>query len=66
LTDRPDQARWLTADERNWISREFENETRARKAARTYTIWQAVRDQRVLMLIVPYFLAHIGAQASVF
>jgi MFS transporter, ACS family, tartrate transporter len=66
LTDKPDQARWLTEDQRKWISRELENETSAKKAVRTYTIWQAIRDKRVWMLIVPYFLAHIGAQASVF
>ncbi|HXP07443.1 MAG TPA: MFS transporter [Acidobacteriaceae bacterium] len=66
LTDTPDQARWLTEDQRKWISRELESETRAKKAVRTYTIWQAIRDKRVWMLIVPYFLAHIGAQASVF
>jgi ACS family tartrate transporter-like MFS transporter len=66
LTDKPDQARWLTEDQRKWISRELESETRAKKAVRTYTIRQAIRDKRVWMLIVPYFLAHVGAQASVF
>jgi ACS family tartrate transporter-like MFS transporter len=66
LTDRPRQARWLPEDERDWISRELEREKSAKKKARDYTVWQAIGDRRVLLLIVPYFLAHIGAQASIF
>jgi MFS transporter, ACS family, tartrate transporter len=66
LTDRPTQARWLSEEERGWISRELENESRAKKKIREYTVWQAVREKRVLMLIVPYFFAHVGAQASIF
>src|SRR6201987_470293 len=53
LTDTPDQARWLTEDQRKWISRELGGGTRANKAVRTYTIQQAIRDKRVWMLIVP-------------
>jgi len=66
LTDRPAQARWLSEAERNWISQEQEAENMAKKKVRSYTVWQALTDRRVLMLILPYFLAHIGAQASIF
>lgn len=66
LTDRPAQARWLSEAERNWISQELEAENTAKKKVRSYTVWQALTDMRVLILIVPYFLAHIGAQASIF
>ncbi len=66
LTDRPAQARWLSEAERNWISQELEAETAAKKKIRSYTVWQALSNRRVSMLIVPYFLALIGAQAVIF
>jgi MFS transporter, ACS family, tartrate transporter len=59
-------ARWLSEAERNWISQELEAETTAKKKIRSYTVWQALSNRRVLMLIVPYFLALIGAQAVIF
>ena len=66
LTDRPNQARWLPEDERNWISGELEAETQAKKKIRDYTIWQAFRDKQVILLIFAYFLALTGAQASTY
>jgi ACS family tartrate transporter-like MFS transporter len=66
LTDWPAQARWLSEPERTWITRELEAEKSAQKKMCDFTVWQAFRDKRVLMLIVPYFFAHIGAQASIF
>ena len=66
LTDRPAQARWLSEAERCWISQELEVEIAAKRKIRTYTVWQAICDRRILMLIVPYFLAHVGAQANIF
>lgn len=66
LTDWPAQARWLSKDERDWISNEIASELQAKKKIRNYTISEAVREKRVILLMVPYFLALIGAQASVF
>ena len=66
LTDRPQQARWLPEDERTWILRELETELQAKKKARQYTIWQAFRDKHVLLLILPHFLAQVGAQSALF
>jgi MFS transporter, ACS family, tartrate transporter len=66
LTDRPNQARWLPEDERNWISGELEAETQAKKKIRDYTIWQAFRDKQVILLTLSYFLALTGAQASIY
>jgi len=66
LTDWPEQARWLSKNERDWISGEIGAEVQAKKKIRNYTIWEAFRDKRVLLLMVPYFLALMGAQASVF
>lgn len=66
LTDRPQQARWLPEDERTWIMRELDAELHAKKKGRQYTIWQAFRDKQVLLLILPHFLAQVGAQATLF
>jgi ACS family tartrate transporter-like MFS transporter len=66
LTDRPVQARWLSEAQRNWISQELEAETTVKKKIRSYTVWQALSNRCVLMLIVPWVLAQIGAQAVIF
>lgn len=66
LTDWPHQARWLSEDERNWISGELEAETRAKKKIRDYSVWQSLRDRRVWLLILAYFFALAAAQASTY
>jgi len=66
LTDWPREARWLPPDEREWISNEVEAEIAAKKKVRDHTILQAFADKRVLLLMVPYFLAQVAAQSSVF
>src|SRR3984893_5875156 len=41
LTDRPEQAKFLTAEERNWLITRIASERRATEAVRTFTLWQA-------------------------
>ena len=41
LTDRPEQAKFLTAEERNWLVTTIAAERRATEAVRKYTLWQA-------------------------
>jgi ACS family tartrate transporter-like MFS transporter len=66
LTDWPRQASWLPEDERNWISSELETEIQSKKKVRDYTVWQSFRDGRVWLLILAYFFALAGAQASTY
>jgi len=66
LTDWPHQASWLSQAQREWIAGEIETETRAKKKSCNLTIWQAIRDKRVLILLVPYVLALTSAQSSLF
>lgn len=64
LTDWPHQARWLPSDERDWIVRELETETKAKKKARDYSIGQSFRDPQVALLVLAWFLsltAFLGA-----
>jgi MFS transporter, ACS family, tartrate transporter len=60
LTDRPADARWLAADERDWLAGRLAAEQRQRERRETLSVWQALLDPRVLTLALIYF----GAVAS--
>jgi MFS transporter, ACS family, tartrate transporter len=66
LTDWPAQARWLPADERDWLVDELQGELQAKKKVRNYTILEAFCDLRTLRLIVAYFLALTGALGTIY
>ncbi len=66
LTDWPAEARWLASAERKWISTELQVEKRAKKETGRYTILQAFRDRRIMLLMAPYLLANIGMTSIVF
>jgi ACS family tartrate transporter-like MFS transporter len=57
LTDWPSEARWLVPQEREWIAAELEREALAKKAARSYKIWEALLQPSVIQLTVIYFFA---------
>jgi MFS transporter, ACS family, tartrate transporter len=53
MTDWPKDARWLSEDQRTWITGALEREGKAAK--KTFKVWQSLRDRRVLLLAVVYF-----------
>ena len=55
LTDRPHQARWLAADERQWITSELQKEQQAKQLTHSYRILQAFRNREVILLTLSYF-----------
>jgi ACS family tartrate transporter-like MFS transporter len=57
LTDWPREARWLSGEEREWITVQLEKELLAKKAVRTYTIWESMRQLEVIQLTLVYFFA---------
>ena len=57
LTDRPHQAKWLTPEECDWITKELEQEKQAQQAVHSYTIWEALRHREVILLVLAYFCA---------
>src|ERR1700752_1561113 len=61
LTDRPRDATWLMADEREWIINELEREKHAHKAARTYSVREALRHRNVVLLALAYFCSVTSA-----
>jgi ACS family tartrate transporter-like MFS transporter len=60
LTDRPANAAWLTADERDWLSSAIQQEQTAIKDPRSHSAWRALADWRVLALSLAYFGTSAG------
>jgi ACS family tartrate transporter-like MFS transporter len=56
LTDRPADAHWLPAPNRNWLVDTLAAERRAVDAQRTFTIGQALTNPGVLLLALFFFL----------
>jgi ACS family tartrate transporter-like MFS transporter len=56
LTDRPEQARWLTAEERKWLCETLQEEHEQKKRRGHLTFWQTLRNRWVWMLAIAYFL----------
>ena len=54
LTDRPEQATFLTQPEKDWLSAKLLAERRAKEAVKTFTIWQGMFDKKVLLLALNY------------
>lgn len=63
LPDRPQQARWLTNDERNWIGQELARERETKSHVAHMTIWQALRHPPVLLLTAGLFFCYTGGYA---
>jgi ACS family tartrate transporter-like MFS transporter len=55
LTDRPAQAKWLKADERDALEAELESERQKRAAGKRLTAFEAMRHPKVLLLALAYF-----------
>jgi ACS family tartrate transporter-like MFS transporter len=55
LADRPAAARWLPAEEREWLEHELTEERRAVERVHRLTLVEALTDKRVLGLSLIYF-----------
>lgn len=60
LTDKPEDARWLSPPEREWLAKELRAEQAATKAARKPKIWSAMMDWKVWALALAYFGTSAG------
>jgi ACS family tartrate transporter-like MFS transporter len=54
LTDKPEQARFLTTEEKSWLTRQLRTERSIKDAVRTFSLWQALFDPKVLLLSLNY------------
>lgn len=61
LTDRPEQARWLSPEEQGWLVAELAREETSRVQRESLTLWQAMADRRVWLLVLLYFTVAAGA-----
>jgi ACS family tartrate transporter-like MFS transporter len=55
LTDRPEQATFLTVEEKTWLAGRLAAERRAKEAVKTFGMWQAMFNPKVLLLALNYF-----------
>jgi MFS transporter, ACS family, tartrate transporter len=55
VTDRPHVAKWLSEDERNWLTTTLDTERDLVDAKRKVTTWQMFLDPKVLLLTLNYF-----------
>ncbi len=63
LPDRPTDARWLAANERDWINARLADERAAKAHAERMSIWQALRHPAVLVLTAALFSTYVGGYA---
>ncbi|HVE58831.1 MAG TPA: MFS transporter [Pyrinomonadaceae bacterium] len=57
LTDRPNEAKWLADDEKEWITNELEREKTVKKAVKHFSIAEAFKNRNVIILALAYFCA---------
>src|SRR6202453_5216227 len=55
LTDKPEQAKFLTAEEKAWLSAKLASERKAKEAVRVFSMLQGMFDLKVLLLALNYF-----------
>ena len=66
LTDRPDDARWLKSDDRDWLKAELEAERLAKRDTAHVSVLQALRHYNVVLLAVSLFVANVTTSVFVF
>ena len=54
LTDKPEQAKFLTQEEKDWLRARLDAERTAKESVRTFTLWQSLIDPKVLLLSLNY------------
>ena len=63
LPDRPDDAHWLPAPERDWINARLADEREAKAHVERMSVWQAIRHPAVLILTTALFFTYVGGYA---
>ncbi|MFD1625536.1 MFS transporter [Azospirillum griseum] len=60
MTDRPEKADWLDAEERNWLIAAMAAENAGKASAASHSVWRGLADLRVLALSLVYFGTSAG------
>jgi MFS transporter, ACS family, tartrate transporter len=61
LTDKPEQAKWLTPEERNWLVGELERDRKSRKNVKSLGVFKTMSNPKVLYLAFIYFVYQCGS-----
>lgn len=61
LTDKPQDAKWLTEDEKNWLISELEADRKKRKNVKHLSVFEAMKNRKVLYLSFIYFVYQCGS-----
>jgi MFS transporter, ACS family, tartrate transporter len=54
LTDKPEQATFLTAEEKTWLTTQLAGERKAKDAVRKISLWQSFFNPKVMLLSLNY------------
>ena len=60
MTDRPEQAKWLSYDERNWLVTTMNAEAALKAGTASHSVWRGLADLRVIALSLVYFGTSAG------
>jgi ACS family tartrate transporter-like MFS transporter len=60
LPDRPNEVRWLSPDECNWLTTRLAEERQTKARVEQMTIWQALRHPPVVLLTLGLFFCYTG------
>jgi ACS family tartrate transporter-like MFS transporter len=60
MTDRPEQAKWLSDEERNWLVTTMNAEAAKKAGTASHSIWRGLADLRVIALSLVYFGTSAG------
>jgi ACS family tartrate transporter-like MFS transporter len=60
MTDRPEKAKWLREDERNWLVTTMNAESAKKAGTASHSVWRGLADPRVIALSMVYFGTSAG------
>jgi ACS family tartrate transporter-like MFS transporter len=60
MTDRPEKAKWLRDEERNWLVNTMNAEADKKAGAASHSVWRGLADPRVIALSLVYFGTSAG------
>ena len=60
MTDRPEKAKWLSDDERNWLVTTMNAESAKKAGTASHSVWRGLADLRVIALALVYFGTSAG------
>ncbi|WP_449432082.1 MFS transporter [Pseudomonas putida] len=61
LTDKPEQAKWLTQEEKDWLLAELERDRQSRKHVKRLSVFKTMVNPKVLYLAFIYFVYQCGS-----